>query len=69
MGIRTSSPAMILTVPRKAMAATPHGSSRPSDITIPTTSSAPPFRCQSVRVLGVHASLRMLARRVCRRTR
>jgi hypothetical protein len=27
MDIRTSSPAMILTVPRKAMAATPHGSS------------------------------------------
>ena len=47
--IRTSSPAMILTVPRKAMAATPHGSSRPSDITIPTTSSAPPFRCRSVK--------------------
>ena len=37
------------TVRRKAMAAMPNGSSKPSGITIPTTSSAPPFRCRSVK--------------------
>jgi hypothetical protein len=34
------------------MAATPNGSSKPSGIMIPMTSSAPPFRCQSVRQMG-----------------
>src|SRR5207244_2166722 len=43
-GIRISSPAAIRTARRKAMAATPTGSWRPSATTIPTTSSAPPNR-------------------------
>ena len=55
--------------PRRALVAMPNGSSMPSGIMIPTTCFAPPSRCQSVRALGLHASLRMLARRVRRRTR
>jgi hypothetical protein len=46
--IRTSSPKATWTVSRKAMVATRNGSPEPSAITIPTTSSIPPFHCQSV---------------------
>ncbi len=47
--IRTFSPLVMRIARRKAMAATPAGSLKPSGFTIPITSSALPFRCQSVR--------------------
>ena len=56
--IRTSSRGAMRTARRKAMVATSNGSSKPSGITIPITSSAPRFHCQSVRtVTGVMARL------------
>src|SRR5262245_15498899 len=67
--IRTCSPAATPTVRQRATVAMPNGSSKPSGIMIPKTCSTPPSRCRLLGTACAPALLRMLARRVRRRTR
>jgi hypothetical protein len=53
--IRICSPAAPWSAQRRALAAMPNGSLKPSGIMIPTTCSAPPSRSQSVAVMGAPA--------------